>query len=123
MWWVDDVRHVPCLRPRRLDGESRRAWRDGGGNARIHLGAISADQSAVLPDHRVRRPGRPDRRDTADPAVNAPRIVIAGAGTAGHHLAATLRESGFDGAVSLIGDEPHLPYHRPPLSKDYLVGT
>ncbi|MFC9556716.1 NAD(P)/FAD-dependent oxidoreductase [Rhodococcus sp. NPDC056960] len=55
--------------------------------------------------------------------MNAPRIVIAGAGTAGHHLAAALRESGFDGAVSLIGDEPHLPYNRPPLSKDYLVGT
>ncbi len=55
--------------------------------------------------------------------MNTPRIVIAGAGTAGHHLAAALRESGFDGAVSLIGDEPHLPYHRPPLSKDYLAGT
>ncbi|BAH51560.1 NAD(P)/FAD-dependent oxidoreductase [Rhodococcus opacus] len=55
--------------------------------------------------------------------MNTPHVVVAGAGTAGHHLAASLRESGFAGAVSLIGDEPHLPYHRPPLSKDYLAGT
>ncbi|MCB8913917.1 FAD-dependent oxidoreductase [Rhodococcus rhodochrous] len=55
--------------------------------------------------------------------MNAPHIAIAGAGTAGHHLAATLREQGFAGTVSLIGDEPDLPYHRPPLSKDYLAGT
>ncbi|HTZ35942.1 MAG TPA: FAD-dependent oxidoreductase [Stellaceae bacterium] len=50
------------------------------------------------------------------------RVVIVGAGHAGFQLAASLRQNGFDGRVVLIGDEPHLPYQRPPLSKDYLDG-
>lgn len=48
--------------------------------------------------------------------------VIVGAGLAGWSAAATLREGGFDGRVVLVGDEPHLPYDRPPLSKQYLRG-
>jgi len=52
----------------------------------------------------------------------APRVVIVGAGHGGFQLAASLRQHGFDGEVLLIGDEPHLPYQRPPLSKDYLGG-
>ena len=50
------------------------------------------------------------------------KVVIVGAGHGGFQVAASLRQSGFDGAVVLIGDEPHLPYQRPPLSKDYLDG-
>ncbi|MBV9154303.1 MAG: FAD-dependent oxidoreductase [Alphaproteobacteria bacterium] len=50
------------------------------------------------------------------------RVVIVGAGHAGFQLAASLRQGGFDGAVVLLGDEPVLPYQRPPLSKDYLDG-
>ncbi len=49
-------------------------------------------------------------------------IVIAGAGLAGAKAAETLRGEGFDGPVVLIGDENELPYERPPLSKDYLMG-
>jgi 3-phenylpropionate/trans-cinnamate dioxygenase ferredoxin reductase subunit len=49
-------------------------------------------------------------------------IVIVGAGHAGFQLAASLRQYGFEGAVTLIGDEPVLPYQRPPLSKEYLDG-
>lgn len=49
-------------------------------------------------------------------------VVVVGAGHAGFQIAASLRQHGFDGAVVLIGDEPHLPYQRPPLSKDYLDG-
>jgi 3-phenylpropionate/trans-cinnamate dioxygenase ferredoxin reductase subunit len=49
-------------------------------------------------------------------------VVIVGAGHAGFQLAASLRQAGFDGRVVLIGDEPVLPYQRPPLSKDYLDG-
>ena len=49
-------------------------------------------------------------------------IVILGAGHAGFELAASLRQHGFDGAVTLVGDEAVLPYQRPPLSKDYLDG-
>lgn len=48
------------------------------------------------------------------------RIVIIGAGEAGARAAMALRENGFTGSVTLIGDEPHLPYERPPLSKGVL---
>ena len=49
-------------------------------------------------------------------------VVIVGAGHAGFQLAASLRQHGFDGGITLLGDEPALPYQRPPLSKDYLDG-
>jgi 3-phenylpropionate/trans-cinnamate dioxygenase ferredoxin reductase subunit len=49
-------------------------------------------------------------------------IVIVGAGQAGASLAAKLRVLGYRGALSLIGEEPHPPYQRPPLSKGYLLG-
>lgn len=48
--------------------------------------------------------------------------VIIGAGQAGAQLAFSLREEGYSEPITLIGDEPHLPYHRPPLSKDYMSG-
>jgi 3-phenylpropionate/trans-cinnamate dioxygenase ferredoxin reductase component len=49
-------------------------------------------------------------------------FVIVGAALAGAKAAETLREEGFDGSVVLLGAEPHRPYERPPLSKDYLRG-
>ncbi|MDO5499041.1 MAG: FAD-dependent oxidoreductase [Propionibacteriaceae bacterium] len=49
-------------------------------------------------------------------------IVIVGAGQAGGWAAATLRKEGYAGRVVLIGDEPHPPYERPPLSKAVLKG-
>lgn len=48
--------------------------------------------------------------------------VIVGAGQAGAQLATSLRENGYVDGIALIGDEPHTPYHRPPLSKDYMAG-
>jgi 3-phenylpropionate/trans-cinnamate dioxygenase ferredoxin reductase subunit len=54
--------------------------------------------------------------------VARPTFVILGAGLCGGAAAQTLRDEGFDGRVILIGDEPHLPYERPPLSKEYLRG-
>lgn len=53
--------------------------------------------------------------------MNRPVYVIVGAGQAGANAAAELRRQGFDGRVLLVGDEPHLPYERPPLSKDVLL--
>jgi len=50
------------------------------------------------------------------------QFVIVGANLAGGTAAITLREEGFDGEIVLIGAEPHLPYERPPLSKEYLQG-
>ena len=52
----------------------------------------------------------------------AQAFVIVGAGLAGAKAAEALRDSGFDGQISLIGAEEHLPYERPPLSKEYLTG-
>ncbi len=49
-------------------------------------------------------------------------IVVIGAGQAGCSLVAKLRRGGFDGRITLIGEEPVPPYQRPPLSKAYLLG-
>src|SRR3546814_10447544 len=44
-------------------------------------------------------------------------VVILGAGHAGGTAAAILRQLGFEGLITLVGEESLLPYHRPPLSK------
>src|ERR1700729_1117569 len=49
-------------------------------------------------------------------------ILILGGGQAGAQAVDSLRREGFAGRLALIGDEPHLPYQRPPLSKQYLAG-
>jgi NADPH-dependent 2,4-dienoyl-CoA reductase/sulfur reductase-like enzyme len=49
-------------------------------------------------------------------------VSIVGASLAGYWAAETLRRDGFEGRISLIGDEPHAPYDRPPLSKKFLAG-
>ncbi|OQW75106.1 MAG: pyridine nucleotide-disulfide oxidoreductase [Proteobacteria bacterium ST_bin13] len=49
-------------------------------------------------------------------------IVIVGAGHGGAQAAIALRQQGFTGSIVIIGEEPELPYERPPLSKDYLAG-
>lgn len=54
--------------------------------------------------------------------MNKNRIVIVGAGAAGLAAAENLRERGWTGEIVLLGDEVHLPYDRPPLSKQLLAG-
>jgi 3-phenylpropionate/trans-cinnamate dioxygenase ferredoxin reductase subunit len=49
-------------------------------------------------------------------------MVIVGAGLAGLTVAETLRTEGYEGPITMLGDEPCGPYHRPPLSKGYLLG-
>ena len=49
-------------------------------------------------------------------------VLILGAGLAGSRTAETLRALGFEGRVLVCGDEPHLPYERPALSKSFLAG-
>jgi 3-phenylpropionate/trans-cinnamate dioxygenase ferredoxin reductase subunit len=51
------------------------------------------------------------------------RVVIVGGGQAGARSAAALRKAGFEGAISLVGEEAVLPYERPPLSKEVLLGS
>jgi 3-phenylpropionate/trans-cinnamate dioxygenase ferredoxin reductase subunit len=54
--------------------------------------------------------------------MSSEHIVIVGAGQAGVMTAEALRSGGYTGAITLLGDEPHGPYHRPPLSKAWLAG-
>ena len=54
--------------------------------------------------------------------MSEPNIVIVGAGHAGVQAAASLREEGFAGPITLLSDEPDFPYQRPPLSKAFLKG-
>ena len=49
-------------------------------------------------------------------------IVIVGGGHAAGQAAASIRQEGYDAELILIGAEPHIPYQRPPLSKQYLAG-
>ena len=49
-------------------------------------------------------------------------MVIIGAGHAAGQAAASLRQAKYEGPITIIGDEPHVPYQRPPLSKQYLSG-
>ncbi|MGW5718247.1 NAD(P)/FAD-dependent oxidoreductase [Amycolatopsis sp. NPDC003865] len=51
------------------------------------------------------------------------RIAVVGASLAGVRAAQELRAQGYDGGIVLIGEEAHLPYDRPPLSKGFLAGT
>ena len=50
-------------------------------------------------------------------------VVIVGASLAGFSAAKSLRKHGFGGSIVVVGDEPHPPYQRPPLSKQFLAGT
>ncbi len=49
-------------------------------------------------------------------------VVVVGASLAGLRVVQSLRSKGYDGRITLVGDEPHLPYDRPPLSKQFLAG-
>jgi 3-phenylpropionate/trans-cinnamate dioxygenase ferredoxin reductase subunit len=51
-----------------------------------------------------------------------PGVIIVGSGQGGFQAAASLREEGYAGAITLVGEEPGVPYQRPPLSKGFLLG-
>lgn len=53
----------------------------------------------------------------------AKHLVVVGGGQAAAQIVHTTRKLGFDGRITLVGDEPYLPYQRPPLSKKYLAGS
>ena len=64
---------------------------------------------------------RPEERTTENAAATG-GVVVIGAGQAAAAAVIAMREAGFGGTIDLIGDEPHLPYERPPLSKEMLSG-
>src|SRR5207249_8960331 len=80
------------------------------------------------PGRRAARRGRGSRRRL--PVAGHPdrglsmsaRVVVAGASMAGLRAAEQLRATGWTGTITIVGDEPHMPYQRPPLSKDVLAG-
>lgn len=60
--------------------------------------------------------------DSISSGGSSETTLIVGAGEAGGEAAMILRNFGYEGRIVLIGDEPHLPYKRPPLSKTFLAG-
>ncbi|HCB34583.1 MAG TPA: hypothetical protein DEP69_05395, partial [Acidimicrobiaceae bacterium] len=50
------------------------------------------------------------------------RVVVVGGSLAGSRTVLALRRAGHDGPITLVSAEPHLPYDRPPLSKELLAG-
>jgi 3-phenylpropionate/trans-cinnamate dioxygenase ferredoxin reductase subunit len=56
------------------------------------------------------------------PLRSSDHVIVVGAGVAGWRFAETLRREGYVGALTLVGEEPHVPYDRPPLSKQVLTG-
>ncbi|GAA4883587.1 NAD(P)/FAD-dependent oxidoreductase [Pseudonocardia benzenivorans] len=56
-------------------------------------------------------------------AAPVQHVLVVGAGLGGLRTVEALRANGYDGRISLVGDEPHLPYDRPPLSKQLLAGS
>ncbi|WP_052434058.1 FAD-dependent oxidoreductase [Streptacidiphilus melanogenes] len=79
---------------------------------RLHGGGPAAGRKPIAPPLRSGTSVRERRK----------RIVVAGGGLAGVSAAARLRDRGYGGELVIVGEERHLPYSRPPLSKQYLAG-
>jgi 3-phenylpropionate/trans-cinnamate dioxygenase ferredoxin reductase subunit len=67
-------------------------------------------------------PSNPENASGNRTNTNHHRVVIVGAGLAGLRVAEELRRAGFAGSIVLVGREEHLPYDRPPLSKEVIRG-
>jgi NADPH-dependent 2,4-dienoyl-CoA reductase/sulfur reductase-like enzyme/ferredoxin len=78
--------------------------------------------SRPVPPPRAAGPAASGLRAALEAFRQSGRIVIVGASLAGLRAAAVLRREGFTGSLTMIGDEPHKPYDRPPLSKQVLSG-
>ncbi len=80
--------------------------------------------SALLGQLRDDPASRAEFLALARPGRAAPmRVAVVGAGLAAASAVDELRERGHEGSIDLFGAEPHLPYHRPPLSKGVLLGA
>jgi apoptosis-inducing factor 3 len=92
----------------------------------IRTFAVKIEDGVVFVDLDVAAAGgirRPvDTVEDADSSSSSDPVVIIGAGQAAAAAIRSLRASGFAGQIDLVGSEAHLPYERPPLSKDILLG-
>jgi NADPH-dependent 2,4-dienoyl-CoA reductase/sulfur reductase-like enzyme/phenylpropionate dioxygenase-like ring-hydroxylating dioxygenase large terminal subunit len=88
--------------------------------------AVKVEGDVIFVDLDARREGGTEGQQLPRLTLGSPppcdSVVIVGAGQAAAAAIRSLRESGFAGSIDLVGREPHLPYERPPLSKDVLLG-
>src|SRR5205823_6058940 len=89
--------------------------------SRSHQRRAPAEQPSELSDQDDQRAGRTDRPGSTVAALMAAGAVIVGAGQAGFEAAASLRAEGYQDPITLVGEERHLPYQRPPLSKGFVL--
>ncbi|HYZ54476.1 MAG TPA: FAD-dependent oxidoreductase [Streptosporangiaceae bacterium] len=85
-------------------------------------GSAAAVPPGPVPSPRAAGPAASGLHAALEAFRQTGRIVIVGASLAGLRAAAVLRREGFTGSLTMIGDEPHEPYDRPPLSKQVLGG-
>ena len=100
---------------------------------RIRRAAAACPVQAIRLDQLEERNGSRQTTEAAETAAaiggnggtfkRSGRIVIVGASLTGLRAAERLREEGFTGSLTLVGEEPHGPYDRPPLSKQVLAGS
>jgi NADPH-dependent 2,4-dienoyl-CoA reductase/sulfur reductase-like enzyme/ferredoxin len=105
---------VQAIRVNRIDAKDAAAMVPGS--------AAATAPSRPVPPPRVAEPAASSLRAALEAFRRTGRIVIVGASLAGLRAAAVLRREGFTGSLTMIGDEPHQPYDRPPLSKQVLDG-
>jgi NADPH-dependent 2,4-dienoyl-CoA reductase/sulfur reductase-like enzyme len=105
---------VQAIRVNRIDAKDAAATVPGS--------AAATAPSRPVPPPRVAEPAASSLRAALEAFRRTGRIVIVGASLAGLRAAAVLRREGFAGSLTMIGDEPHHPYDRPPLSKQVLDG-
>jgi ferredoxin len=98
---------------------------DDAEQAKIARAAAACPVQAIFVDRedaRHRQAGTRAVPSTEEEFKRTGRIVIVGASLAALRAGWTLRQEGFAGSLTMIGDEPYLPYDRPPLSKQVLIG-
>jgi 3-phenylpropionate/trans-cinnamate dioxygenase ferredoxin reductase subunit len=94
-------------------------------NCRRPFGAIqrvhpaSSNDARPMPRYTGRTTGPVNNRSEEGTRVKT--VLVVGGGLSGAHTCEQLRTHGFEGTIIMIGDEPHPPYDRPPLSKDVLT--
>src|SRR5579875_2108284 len=113
------MRDLPRVRgaevPRSSEAGSGRRKRD----AQHHRVSAPAQPPSGMTERSYAGLGRAGSPHASPPDMS---VVIAGAGQAGFQTAVSLRAAGYLEPITLIGEEPYLPYQRPPLSKGFLLG-
>jgi anthranilate 1,2-dioxygenase large subunit len=90
---------------------------------RTYAVRVEGDDVLIDPDQPATESAFESKLAAAAPAKDTTGVVIVGAGQAAAAAIRAMRTGGFDGSIDLVGAEPHLPYERPPLSKEFLLGA